>query len=63
MTLREAREAKGWTQTELAEESGSSQAMICRVEKGRQNLTLRTMRQLADALGVGPLDIDWEANS
>ena len=32
------RTEKGWTQTRLAEEVGTSQSAIHRIEKGRQNV-------------------------
>ena len=50
--LREMREGKGMTQTQLAEKSGIPQATIWRIESGTQRIDLRVLEALADALGV-----------
>ena len=42
---------KGWTQADLARESGVSLSMVCYVEQGRSCPTLDTASSLADALG------------
>lgn len=57
MTLREAREAAGMTQKQLAEVSGVNPRQIRRVEIGEaeaENLTAKNLIALADALGVDP---------
>ncbi len=48
----ELRRAKGLTQSELATQLGSSDKHLQRVEAGQENLTLRTLSGLAQALGV-----------
>jgi transcriptional regulator with XRE-family HTH domain len=68
--LRQAREARGWIQRELARQSGVNVAMINRIEKGEVvNPRLDTLTQLARALrirvgylavGEGPMDTDAE---
>jgi ribosome-binding protein aMBF1 (putative translation factor) len=42
----------GLTQQELAERMGTSHSVISRLEGGRHNFSLTTMRRLADALDV-----------
>jgi UDP-N-acetylglucosamine 1-carboxyvinyltransferase len=46
--LRDARSEKGWTQGKLAEELGTSQSAVARMETGKQNLSLRMIRRLED---------------
>jgi transcriptional regulator with XRE-family HTH domain len=49
-SLRLQRMKAGLTQAELAARSGINQETISRIEKGRYNLTLRTMSRLAALL-------------
>ena len=51
MKLKELRAAKGWTQRELAAESGVTRANIARIETNRVTPELLTLTRLADALG------------
>lgn len=56
--IKQRREAKRWTQTELAEKSGIvTQAMICRIEKGEDNAKIDTLRGIAAALGCSVVDL------
>lgn len=53
MTLRELREAKGWTQAQLAEASGVPQQVISAYERGAKDwrhMPLERAIALADAL-------------
>jgi transcriptional regulator with XRE-family HTH domain len=50
--IQRARKKKGITQDQLAELSGLNRAHLYRLESGRQSMTLRTLKILADALGV-----------
>lgn len=51
--LRKEREAKGWSQTQLAEKSGVSQPQIWNIEAGKSlNPQKRTREKLALALGT-----------
>lgn len=56
--IKQRREAKRWTQAELAEKSGIvSQAMISRIEKGEDNAKIETLRGIAAALGCSVVDL------
>lgn len=61
--IKQRREAKRWTQTELAEKSGIvTQAMISRIEKGEDNAKIDTLRGIAAALGCSVVDLLTEAD-
>lgn len=51
-TVRSLRVGKGWSQDVFAARSGIHRADVEAIERGERNVTLRTMRMLADALGV-----------
>ena len=54
LSLVEARQAAGLTQTEVARRLGVSQAQVARVEKrGYESYTLNTLRRYVGALGEG----------
>lgn len=51
--IRELRESKGMTQTELAESSGITRVTIWKLETGEDEITTtRTLCKIAEALGV-----------
>lgn len=51
--VKEVRESKGMTQTELAEKSGISRGTICALEGGQKmSVNTNTLIRIADALGV-----------
>ena len=50
--LRKAREARGWSQARLVNESGVGVATVSRAENGRFEPRQETARRLAEALGV-----------
>ncbi|MFV0429050.1 MAG: UDP-N-acetylglucosamine 1-carboxyvinyltransferase [Arachnia sp.] len=54
--IRDAREAKGWTTFELAEEVGTGAAAVERIEVGEQNLSLLMIQRLAAALEMPLLE-------
>lgn len=52
--IRELREARGWSQAQLALAADTSQPQIDRLEKGERRLTEQWMRRLARVLEVEP---------
>lgn len=51
--IRELREAKGWTQGELAERARVTRATVNRLENARpRSIDLEVLERLADALSV-----------
>lgn len=59
--IRTIRESRGMTQAELARRSGVSKAMVCDVESGKKNPTIRLLGQIAHGLDCGIselLDLD-----
>lgn len=50
--VREAREAAGFSQRDLAARMGTSQAAIARLEAGGVGATLTTLHRVAAALGL-----------
>src|SRR4051812_40074427 len=48
--IRDARKHRGWTQAQLADELGTSQSAINRIEKGGQNLSLEMLARIGEAL-------------
>lgn len=56
-TVRALRIEKGWSQDVFADRSGIHRADIGAIERGERNVTLRTMRTIADTLGVKISDL------
>lgn len=54
LRLKELRERKGWSQTELARRAGLQNTVVNRAERGQNSITLKTLEKLAKAFGVGP---------
>lgn len=52
VTVRNLRLHKGWSQSHLAKELGTSQSHIARIEKGTENIAIETCRKLCNALNV-----------
>ena len=50
--VRKLREAKEWTQEELAERSGLHRTYIGSIERGERNLALLNIRRVASAFGL-----------
>jgi hypothetical protein len=42
----------GLTQEELAEKMSAKQSMVARLEKGGQNITIKTLQRIAEATGT-----------
>ena len=55
--IRALREARGMRQGDLAKRTGMSAAQVCRIEKDRHAPSVRTLRRIADALGVPLADL------
>ncbi len=62
-TLREMRLRQALSQRDLARKAEVAPKTIVDLELGRQEPRLRTMRRLAEALGVEPLEIDEFRNA
>jgi transcriptional regulator with XRE-family HTH domain len=50
--IRKVREAKGWTQEKLADESKVSRGFLSEVEKHGKNISLDLLLRIANALGA-----------
>ena len=50
--IREARKARGWTQSALGEYAGVTQATVSTLERGEGNPTMGTVLALASVLGL-----------
>lgn len=59
--IRRLREGSGLSQEELAAESGLHRTYISLVERGRRNITVDALSQIAEALGVYPSRLLAEA--
>ena len=57
-TLRETRLSQVLSQRDLAQKAGVAPKTIVDLELGRQEPRLRTMRRLAEALGINVIDVD-----
>jgi len=51
------RQRKGITQDQLADMTGLNRVHLYRLETGRQSMTLRTLKMIADSLGVRVRDL------
>lgn len=58
----DGREAKAMTQKDLAEATGITQSDISRLENGTANPSLRTLKRLADGMGM-KLRIEFVPNA
>lgn len=58
-SVRELRERRGWSQTQLATASGMTQSAVARFEAGGTVPTLVVLERLAAALNVG-LRVEFE---
>lgn len=55
--VRKLRKERGLTQDEFADRCGLHRAHMGEIERGESNITLRTLKTLADALGVKMHDV------
>jgi transcriptional regulator with XRE-family HTH domain len=56
-TIRELRQAKGWSQQLLADHAQIERSHLTRLEEGRKEAGLRVLERIADALDVEPADL------
>ena len=54
LNVQRIRRTRGWSQEELAFESGLHRTYISGIERGARNPTITVLKELADALGVSP---------
>ena len=59
-TIRDLRQARGWTQLELANALGVTPATVFNWERGRYEPKASQLRALARAFGVSMDEIDFE---
>jgi transcriptional regulator with XRE-family HTH domain len=50
--VRRLRLERGWSQEELADQSGLHRTYVSQIERGRKNATITVVEKLAVALGV-----------
>lgn len=55
--LREARKQQGVSQVELANRLGNTQTFVSKCERGERRIDLVEFVEIAEALGVLPLDV------
>lgn len=56
-TVRRLRTERGWTQDVLSDRSGLNRAHIGEIERGETNVTLQTLKTLADTFHVKITDL------
>ena len=56
-TIRRLRKAKGWSQDVFADRSGLNRAHVGEIERGESNVTIQTLKIVADTLGVHIRDL------
>ena len=60
--IRDARTSRGWSQQRLAEELGTVQSAVHRMEAGQQNLSLAMINRLTDALDTPLIQAKTQGN-
>ena len=60
--IREARRALEWSQEELAKRSGTAREVISRIEAGRENVTIKVLDEIAQALNLSFTDLFTDKN-
>jgi transcriptional regulator with XRE-family HTH domain len=56
-TIRALRLKKGWSQDLFADKSGLNRAHVGEIERGESNVTIQTLKIVADTLGVRISDL------
>ena len=55
--VKRLRQARGWSQEELADEAGLHRTYVSGIERGVRNPTIAIVAVLAKALAVAPADL------
>jgi transcriptional regulator with XRE-family HTH domain len=55
--IRKIRKERGYTQDQFAELAGLNRVHLYRIESGKQSMTLRTLKLIADTLEVRVCDL------
>lgn len=55
--VRALRKERGWSQDVFADRSGLHRAHVGEIERGESNVTLQTLKTLADTLRVSIVDL------
>ncbi|MBV9073305.1 MAG: helix-turn-helix transcriptional regulator [Acidobacteria bacterium] len=55
--LREMRRRRGWSQETMAEKCGLHRTYVGAIERGERNITLDTLHNLANSLGVSAAEL------
>jgi transcriptional regulator with XRE-family HTH domain len=55
--VRALRLKKGWSQDVFADRSGLNRAHVGEIERGESNVTIQTLKIIADTLGVRIVDL------
>jgi transcriptional regulator with XRE-family HTH domain len=58
--VRVLRKLRGWSQEGMAKRCGLHRTYVGAIERGERNITLDTLEQLADALGVTSAELITE---
>jgi transcriptional regulator with XRE-family HTH domain len=56
-TIRGLRLKRGWSQDVFADKSGLNRAHVGEIERGESNVTIQTLKIIADTLGVKIVDL------
>ena len=56
-TIRALRLKKGWSQDVFADRSGLNRAHVGEIERGESNVTIQTLKIIADTLGIRIADL------
>jgi XRE family transcriptional regulator, regulator of sulfur utilization len=56
-TIRRLRLTKGWSQDVFADRSGLNRAHVGEIERGESNVTIQTLKIIADTLAVRIIDL------
>lgn len=56
-TIRGLRQKKGWSQDLFADRSGLNRAHVGEIERGESNVTVQTLKIIADTLNVRIVDL------